>query len=167
MNVISVALASLWDCVSAWHSAQSNHCLQQGARMETWAFRTCLLSTFSVDTERETAGWRTTCCRCEIDLKKERGSHAYNAWHFTLKFSAKQNTELLERTDFLQSRLKAGSWCKSEKNPGKYENQTMHFGAFLERRQMPTVTLDVVPLPPPRIKPHERTRHPFRFSLIF
>jgi hypothetical protein len=32
---------------------------------------------------------------------------------------------------------------------------------------MPKVTLDVVPLPPPRIKPHERTRLPFRFSPVF
>jgi len=32
---------------------------------------------------------------------------------------------------------------------------------------MPTVTLDVVPLPPPRIKPHERTRPPFHSSLVF
>ena len=43
----------------------------------------------------------------------------------------------------------------------------MRFAAFLERRQMPTVTLDVVPLPPPRIKPHERTRLLFRFLAVF
>jgi len=94
MNVISADFASLWDCASAWHSAQSNHCLQQGARMETWAFRTCLLPSFSADLQRETVGRHTTCFRCGIDLKKERGSHAYNAWHFTLEFSPKQNTKL-------------------------------------------------------------------------
>ena len=58
--------------------------------------------------EREITGWRTTCCRCGIDLKKERGSHAYNAWHFTLKISPKQNTKLLWRMDFLQRRRKVG-----------------------------------------------------------
>ena len=40
-------------------------------------------------------------------------------------------------------------------------------GAFLEARHLPTVTLDVVPLPPPRIKPHECTRLSFHFSLVF
>ena len=56
---------------------------------------------------------------------------------------------------------------KYYENLGKFEDEAMRFAAFLERRQMPTVTLDVVPLPPPRIKPHERTRLPFRFSPVF
>ena len=43
INVISVVRASWWVSDSAWHSEQSNHCLQHGARMETWAFRMCLL----------------------------------------------------------------------------------------------------------------------------
>ena len=86
MNVISVVFASLCDCVSAWHSAQSNHSLQQGARMETWAFRTCLLPPFSAYMQREIAGCHTTCFPCGIDLKKERGSHAYNAWRSTSRF---------------------------------------------------------------------------------
>jgi len=43
----------------------------------------------------------------------------------------------------------------------------MRSDPFLERRRLPTVTLDVVPLPPPRIKPHERTRPPLRFLSVF
>ena len=43
INDISVVRVSLWVCDSAWHSGQSNHCLQHGARMETCAFRMCLL----------------------------------------------------------------------------------------------------------------------------
>lgn len=42
-KVISRVLASLCVWFSAWHSAQSYHCLQHGARMETCAFSTCLL----------------------------------------------------------------------------------------------------------------------------
>ena len=55
----------------------------------------------------------------------------------------------------------------NDKKSGKNWGGAMCFGTFLERRQMPTVTLDVVPLPPPRIKPHERTRLLFRSLPIF
>jgi len=174
MNVISVDLASLWDCASAWHSAQSNHCLQQGARMETWAFRTCLLPTLSVDTQREMAGCRTTFCRCEIDLKnlKERGSHAYNAWHFSLEVPPQKKKHVIILENFFTASTQSGDCNASPRKISKKTRENsraraMRFGMFLEHRQMPTVTLDVVPLPPPRIKPHERTRLPLRFSLIF
>ncbi len=42
-NAISVVLANLWSSFSAWHSGQSNHCLQHGALIDTWAFKMCLL----------------------------------------------------------------------------------------------------------------------------
>jgi hypothetical protein len=42
-KIISVAPLSSWSCFSAWHSAQSNHCLQHGERIATWALRMCLL----------------------------------------------------------------------------------------------------------------------------
>ena len=137
MNDISVVFASLWDCVSAWHSAQSNHCLQQGARMETWAFKTCLLPPFSVDTERETSGCHTTCFPCGIELK-ERGSHAYNAWHPELEIPLKQKRNLFRRIFFLQPLNGAESWRKPEKKcrkiREKFEGEAMRFGAFLEPR---------------------------------
>ena len=41
-KVISRVLSNSWSCVSAWHSGQSNHFLQHGALMETWALRMCL-----------------------------------------------------------------------------------------------------------------------------
>lgn len=42
-KTISVLFWRSWSWVSAWHSAQSNHFLQQGLRMATWALRMCLL----------------------------------------------------------------------------------------------------------------------------
>ena len=60
MKTISKLWSSGWSAVSWWHSAQSNHFLpvcyehrmrgpaaghlQQGERMATWAFKTCLLN---------------------------------------------------------------------------------------------------------------------------
>ena len=48
MNVISMVLASLCVWFSAWHSAQSYHCLQHGARIETCALRMCLLCNYMI-----------------------------------------------------------------------------------------------------------------------
>lgn len=62
MKTISKLCSSGWSAVSWWHSAQSNHFLQHGERIETWAFRTCLL----LRCQRRTAGagaWLTTCWR--------------------------------------------------------------------------------------------------------
>ena len=42
-KTISKLCSSGWSAVSWWHSAQSNHFLQHGERMATWALRTCLL----------------------------------------------------------------------------------------------------------------------------
>lgn len=45
-KAISIVCLRVWSCVSAWHSAQSNHCLQHGERIETWALSMCLLGDF-------------------------------------------------------------------------------------------------------------------------
>lgn len=76
-KVISKLWASSWSEVSWWHSAQSNHFrpagarlassmvpehsdsqldVQQGARMATWALRTCLLRSISGG-HRARRGW--------------------------------------------------------------------------------------------------------------
>jgi hypothetical protein len=49
MKIISKACSSGWSAVSWWHAAQSNHFLQHGERIETWALRTCLLLRSAVD----------------------------------------------------------------------------------------------------------------------
>lgn len=53
-----------------------------------------------------------------IDLK-ERGSHAYNAWHRTPEIPPKQNTKVVQKNAFWQPRHGTGSWCKSEKKSGE------------------------------------------------
>jgi hypothetical protein len=40
-NQFPTFLQRIWE-TSWWHSAQSNHFLQQGAPIETWALETCL-----------------------------------------------------------------------------------------------------------------------------
>ena len=128
MNVISVAFASLWDCDSAWHSAQSNHCLQQGARMETWAFRTCLLPSFSVGVRKERSlDGVPHVVVCEIDLRNEQGSHAYNAWHTPrLKFrpcEIRNNfRDLVICTLSTRRGCDASPKENAKKNPRKIEN---------------------------------------------
>lgn len=43
MKIMSKLCSRAWSALSWWQTAQSNHFLQQGERMETWALRTCLL----------------------------------------------------------------------------------------------------------------------------
>jgi hypothetical protein len=138
--------------------------------METWAFRMCLLSSFSVDTRRERAlgvvphvvGARSTQRNGVLTLTTPGTSLS--------KFYANKIRDYFKERVFysptqggvlMQVREKCSEILR------KFEDEAMRSAAFLEHRQLPIVTLDVVPLPPPRIKPHERTRLPFHFSPIF
>ena len=41
-KAISIVFKRGWSVASSWHSGQSNHLLQHGARTDTCAFNTCL-----------------------------------------------------------------------------------------------------------------------------